>query len=161
MTLGLSLPVFTLVHVILSLVGIAAGLAALIGLIRNRFFWRTNALFLLTTALTSFTGFMFPFKGITPGIILGVLSMIALMVAFLSLYLWNLAGAWRGTYVISACLALYFNVFVLFAQLFAKVPALKAIAPTQASPAFGITQAVLLVFFVLYTRRAFKAFRPA
>jgi hypothetical protein len=120
-----------------------------------------RALFLITTVLTSVTGFLFPFNGVTPGIILGILSMIVLVIAIIALYVGKLAGTWRGTYVISSTLALYFNFFVLIAQSFAKIPALKAIAPTQASPAFGITQVVVLVIFIVLTIRAFKKFRPA
>ena len=115
--------------------------------------------FLATTALTSITGFLFPFHGVTPAIILGVLSTIILMLATIALYGGKLAGGWRGTYVISASLALYFNVFVLFAQLFAKVPALKAIAPTQSSPAFGATQLIVLVAFIVLAIRSFRGFR--
>ncbi|MGD0729971.1 MAG: hypothetical protein ABR956_01820 [Terracidiphilus sp.] len=161
MILGLSTADFTLIHVILSLVGIAAGLVAIFQLVAGRLHSRWTAIFLTTTVLTSLTGFLFPNKTITPGIVLGILSMIALLVATVALYARKLAGGWRGTYVISASVALYFNVFVLFAQLFAKVPALKAIAPTNASPAFGITQLIVLAGFVVLTIRALKGFRGA
>jgi hypothetical protein len=132
---------------------------ALFGLIANRLLSAVTALFLITTVLTSVTGFLFPFKGVTPGIILGILSIIALILAIAALYVGKLAGAWRGTYVISAGIALWFNVFVLFAQSFAKIPALHSVAPTQASPAFGIAQLVVLVIFIILTRRAFKRFQ--
>jgi hypothetical protein len=158
MILGLSLEQFTYLHVFLSLVGIAAGIFIVFGLLTSRKLPILSALFLVTTAATSLTGFLFPFKGVTPGIILGILSLI---VAIVALYVGKLAGAWRGTYVISACVAFYFNFFVLIAQSFAKVPALHAIAPTQASPAFGITQLAVLVIFILLTVRSFKKFRPA
>jgi hypothetical protein len=161
MILGMSTAVFTLLHVALSLIGIAAGLVAILALMGGRLLRLITPLFLITTVLTSLTGFLFPNKTITPGIALGILSMIALVLAIVALYGRKLAGAWRGTYVIAACFALYFNVFVLFAQLFAKVPALKAIAPTMSSPAFGITQLVVLVIFVVLTIRAFKGFRGA
>jgi hypothetical protein len=161
MILGMSIAAFTQFHVILSLIGIAAGLVALIGLLANRLLSAVTVLFLITTVLTSVTAFLFPFKGVTPGIILGVLSLIALALAIAALYVGKLTGAWRGTYVISAGIALWFNVFVLFAQSFAKIPALHAIAPTQASPGFGITQAVVLVIFIILIRRAFKNFRRA
>jgi hypothetical protein len=161
MILGMSISAFTLLHVIISLVGIASGLVAILALIGNRLLGGMTAIFLIFTALTSITGFMFPFKGVTPGIILGVLSVVVLLLASVALYGQKLAGGWRGTYVISATLALWFNVFVLFAQSFAKIPALHDIAPTQASPAFGITQLVVLVIFILIGIRAFKRFRPA
>lgn len=157
MILGMSTPVFTLVHVILSLAGIAAGIVAILALAAGKLSGLTG-FFLSTTALTSITGFLFPFHGVTPGIILGILAMIVLFLAGIALYVGKLSGGWRGLYVISAAVALWFNVFVLFAQLFAKVPALKAIAPTQASPVFGATQLVVLAVFIVLTIRAFRGF---
>jgi hypothetical protein len=159
MILGMSTSAFTLLHVVISLIGIATGLVAVLAMIGGRLYRGMTAIFLITTALTSITGFMFPFHGMTPGIILGILSMIVLLLAFVALYGQKLAGGWRGTYVVSAGLALWFNVFVLFAQSFAKIPALHAIAPTQASPAFGVTQLIVLVIFIIITLRAFKGFR--
>jgi len=159
MILGMSTHVFTLLHVIVSLVGIGSGFVAVFGLIGNRLLPRWTALFLIATILTSVTGFLFPFHGFDPAIGVGILSLIVLLLATIALYGGKLAGGWRGTYVVGAVIAQYFNVFVLFAQLFAKVPALKAIAPTQSSPAFGITQLVVLVGFIGLGILAFKRFR--
>jgi hypothetical protein len=159
MILGLSTAAFTLLHVVISLAGIASGFIALLGLLGAKLS-RWTAFFLTTSILTSLTGFLFPFKGVTPGLVVGVLSMIVLLLALIALYGQKLSGAWRGVYVISACMALYFNVFVLFAQSFAKIPALKAIAPTQSSPAFGITQLIVMVVFIFLTIRAYKHFHP-
>jgi multisubunit Na+/H+ antiporter MnhB subunit len=86
--------------------------------------------------------------------------MIVLVLAIVALYVKKLAGPWRGTYVVTVMLAYYFNFFVLVAQSFAKVPALHSIAPTQASPGFGFSQAAVLVIFILLTTRAFKKFHP-
>jgi hypothetical protein len=160
MILGVSLLQFTYLHVFLSLVGIGAGFFIIYGLLTSRRLRILTALFLVTTAATSLTGFFFPFDGITPGIILGVLSLIALALAIAALYVGKLAGAWRGTYVISMCVAFYFNFFVLIAQSFAKVSALHAIAPSQKSPGFGIAQFAVLLIFILLTTRAFKKFHP-
>lgn len=66
---------------------------------------------------------------------------------------------WRKTYVIAACAALYFNVFVLVVQSFEKVPTLKAIAPRQKEP-FAIAQISVLVAFVVLTTLAVKKFHP-
>ena len=159
MILGMSIQTFTLLHVIISLVGIGTGLIAVFGLAGAKLLYRWTAVFLITTVLTSVTGFMFPFNGPTPGIVLGILSLIVLALACTALYAGKLSGAWRGAYVITACLALYFNVFVLFAQLFAKVPALKALAPTPASPVFGATQIVVLLAFTVLTIVAYRGFR--
>lgn len=161
MILGISTAAFTQLHVIISLMGIGAGLLVLLGLLGGKLYRLLTALFLITTVLTSVTGFLFPFHGMTPGIILGILSIIVLLLAIWALYIGKLEGAWRGTFIISSALALWFNFFVLIAQSFAKIPALKAIAPTQASPAFGITQLVVLVVFIVLTRRAFKKFPGA
>ncbi len=159
MILGLSLSTFTFLHVLLSLIGIGSGFVVVLGLIAGRRFPGWTALFLVTTALTSITGFLFPNKTITPGIVLGVLSLISLLLATIALYGRRLSGAWRGTYVIDAALSLYFNFFVLIAQLFNKVPALKAIAPTPEAPAFKIAQLLALLFFAALTALAFKKFR--
>lgn len=159
MILGLSLSTFTFLHVLVSLIGIGSGFVVVLGLIAGNRLPGWTALFLISTALTSLSGFLFPNKTITPGIVLGVLSMISLLLAAIALYGQRLAGAWRGTYVIDAALSLYFNFFVLIAQLFAKVPALKAIAPTPAAPAFGIAQLIVLMIFIALTSMALKKFR--
>jgi hypothetical protein len=161
MILGLSLSTFTFLHVLVSLIGIGSGFVVVLGLISGNRLPRWTALFLVTTALTSLSGFLFPNKTITPGIVLGVLSLISLLLAAIALYGGHLSGAWRGTYVIDAALSLYFNFFVLIAQLFNKVPALKAIAPSPAAPAFGITQLIVMAIFAALTILALKKFRES
>jgi len=70
-------------------------------------------------------------------------------------------GHWASVFVIGSVLALWLNVFVLVAQLFARVPALHDVAPTQTEPPFGITQlAVLAVFVVLGLRAVSRARTP-
>ena len=161
MILGLSTAAFTALHVALSLIGIASGFIAILGMINGRWLSRWNAVFLATTVLTSVTGFLFPFKGVTPGIVVGILSMIVLIVAIIARYSGRLAGGWRGTYVISAAIALYFNFFVLVVQSFEKVPALNSLAPTQSEAPFKIAQLLALVLFVVLTVLAFRRFRVA
>ena len=141
----------TSVHVALSLVGIAAGFVVLFGLLAGRLLGKWNSLFLVTTIATSVTGFFFPFHGVTPGIVVGVLSLIVLAIALLALHSKRLEGAWRKVYVITAMIALYFNVFVLIVQLFEKVPALHAMAPTQSESPFKMAQGGNLVLFVVLT----------
>jgi hypothetical protein len=159
MILGLSPAAFTALHVALSLIGIASGFIAILGMINGRWLSRWNAVFLATTVLTSVTGFLFPFKGITPGIVVGILSMVVLIVAIIARYSGRLGGVWRGTYVISAALALYFNFFVFIVQSFEKVPALNSLAPTQSEAPFKIAQLLALVLFVVLTVLAFRRFR--
>src|SRR5262249_7352288 len=129
MILGLSTATFTLVHVVISLIGIASGLVALYGLLSSRVLAGWTLIFIATTAATNLTGFFFPFNGITPAIAVGVLSSIILVVAAVARYPKRLAGAWRWLYVASAVITLYFNVFVLVAQAFLKIPSLHELAP--------------------------------
>lgn len=155
------LSAFTAFHVLLSLVGIASGLIVLYGLLTAKAFPGWTAWFLTTTVATSITGFLFPYHGFTPGYTLGILSIVALALAIAALYRYKLIGGWRKTYVISAIVALYFNVFVLFAQLFMKVPPLKALAPTGSEPPFLITQLVVMAVFVFLGFRAVSKFKES
>jgi hypothetical protein len=140
---------FTKVHVVISLIGIASGLIVVFGMLAAQRFDRWTALFLLSTVATSVTGFLFPFHGVTPGIVVGIISVVVLGIAIFARYTQHLRGSWRWIYVVSALVALYLNVFVLIAQLFQKVPQLKALAPTQSEPPFAVTQLGVLVLFVL------------
>ena len=81
MILGLSIATFTLVHAIISLVGIATGLVVLLGMLRGHMHAGWTAIFLATTLLTTLTGFLFPISGFTPALGTGVLSTIILAVA--------------------------------------------------------------------------------
>ncbi len=158
---GLSTAAFTQLHVVISLIGIGSGLLVAFGLIKGKRFDGATAIFLLATILTSVTGFAFPNEHITPGIVVGVLSCIVLALALVGRYGFKMAGVWRGVYVISAMLALFFNCFVLIVQLFEKVPALHALAPHGKEPPFAVAQLLLLVIFIVLTALGVKKFRPA
>lgn len=150
---------FTIVHVVISLIGIFSGLIVMFGLLAAKRLNRWTALFLVSTVATSVTGFFFPFHGFTPAITVGIISLFVLAVAIFARYVRHLAGAWRWIYVVSAMVALYLNVFVLIVQLFQRVPALKALAPTQSEPPFAITQLFVLALFVVLTIIAAIKFR--
>jgi hypothetical protein len=143
------LSAFTFFHVVLSLVGIGSGFVILYGLLTSKRLEGWTKIFLTTTVATSVTGFLFPFHHFTPGIGVGIVSLIVLVFAILARYRFQLAGGWRRTYSITAVIALYFNVFVLIAQLFQKVPSLKALAPTQSEPPFLVTQLLVMVLFIV------------
>jgi hypothetical protein len=145
----LGMTAFTFFHVALSLVGILSGFVVVSGLVTGKRLNGWTALFLTTTVATSVTGFMFPFDKFLPSHGVGIASLIVLAVAIFARYGRGLAGAWRRTYVVSAVISLYLNVFVLIGQLFMKVPALKALAPTQSEPPFLGTQAFIMVIFVV------------
>jgi hypothetical protein len=151
---------FTIVHVVISLIGILSGLVVLGGLFTSNRMCAWTLLFLVTTVATSVTGFFFPFQGVTPAIILGLLSLLILTPTLVALYSFQLAGAWRWIYVVGAVTALYFNVFVLVVQSFLKVPALHALAPKGSEPPFAIVQGIVLVLFVLGGIKAVRRFHP-
>jgi hypothetical protein len=159
MVFGMSLQSYTLIHVVISVIGIASGVVMLYGLLKNKRLDAWTAVFLISTVLTSVTGFGFPFDHLLPSHKVAILSLVALAIAAVARYPLHFAGAWRRTYVICACVALYFNCFVLVFQLFEKVPALKALAPTQKEPPFAVAQLLLLTLFVVLTVFAAKRFR--
>jgi hypothetical protein len=140
---------FTIMHVLLSLIGILSGFVVVFGMLVAKRLDGWTAVFLATTVATSLTGFFFPFHKFLPSHALGVISLVVLPVAIFARYRRHLAGHWRGAYVITSVMALYLNVFVLVVQLFRKVPALNAMAPTQTEPPFKVTQLVVLVLFVM------------
>jgi hypothetical protein len=161
MILGMSLAGFTVFHLIISMIAIALGFVVAGGLLASNRLPSWTALFLILTILTSATGFLFPFKELLPSHIVAIISLVLLAVAVYALYGKNLAGVWRVVYVVTAMLALWFNVFVLIAQSFQKVALLNVYAPTGAEPPFAITQGVVLLFFVLTIILGIKRFRPA
>ena len=160
MITGLSIENFTILHTAISLIGIVSGLIVLAGMLRALRLPGWTALFLVTTILTSVTGFMFPINGLTPAIVVGLISIVILAIALMALYLKQLRGAWRWIYVVTALMALYFNVFVLIVQAFQKVPVLQKLAPTQSEPPFQIAQGVTLVAFLVLGTLAARKFRP-
>lgn len=161
MMLGMSLATFTVVHVLISLVAILSGFVVVFGLLRGKRLDRWTAVFLTTTVLTSITGFLFPIEKVTPGIKVGIISLVVLAFAIAARYAFHLAGAWRSIYAVGATLALYLNVFVLVVQLFEKLPALHELAPTGTEPAFLVAQLVVLAAFLALGTFAAIRFRHA
>ena len=159
MILGMTTSTFTLVHVLISLVGIASGLVVVFGLLTGKRLNGWTALFLATTVATSVTGFAFPFDHLSPAHKVGIISLVLLAFAILARYAFHLSGAWRRIYVITAIAALYFNVFVAVVQSFMKIPALHALAPKQTEPPFLVTQLVVLVLFIVIGIMAAKRFQ--
>jgi hypothetical protein len=137
---------FTLVHVAISLIGIFAGIVAIYGFVAGHSLKSWNWLFLVMTILTSVTGFFFPWKGFTPGIILGIVSLLILTVTLVAL-----KKKWTKTYIITATIAEFLNVFVLINQSFQKIPPLHALAPTGKEPIILVCAAVALVAFAIST----------
>lgn len=152
---------FTLIHVGISLIGIGAGFVVMAGFFSAKRLDGWTSIFLTSTVLTSVTGFLFPFHKFMPSYVIAGLSLVILAIAIVARYARHLLGGWRTTYVVTSMIAFFFNCFVLVAQLFAKVPALKALAPTQSEPPFAIAEGVLLLLFIWLSIRAVKGFRGA
>lgn len=156
----LGMTTFTFIHVALSLIGILAGLVVMAGLLQSNRLPGWTAVFLATTVATSVTGFGFPFVKFLPSHGVGIISLVLLAAALLGLYGYRLAGSWRWIYVVGAVISLYLNVFVLVVQAFQKIPALKALAPTQSELPFVVTQAVVLLIFIALGVAAVRKFHP-
>ncbi|MFC4309900.1 hypothetical protein ACFPN2_12485 [Steroidobacter flavus] len=152
------LSVFTLVHVVISVLGIITGLVVVGGLLAGARLEGWTALFLATTTLTSVTGFGFPFTKVLPPHVVGAVSLVVLAVCLVARYGKRLEGSWRTIYVVTAVTALYLNVFVLVVQLFTKTPPLAQLAPTQQEAPFAVTQALVLALFVWLGWAACRAF---
>lgn len=160
MILGMSAATYTLVHVLISVIGIMTGLFVLLGMLNGKRFDQITALFLATTALTSITGFGFPFEHLLPSHVLGIISLATLALAIPARYVFGMRGTWRIVYVVGAMIALYLNAFVFVVQSFEKIPGLKALAPTQKEAPFVTTQLVVLVALAVLTFVAARKFRP-
>ncbi len=157
----MSLATFTVVHVVISLIAIAAGAVACARMLGGRRLDWWNAVFLLFTVLTTVTGFLFPITAFTPAIGVGIVSSVALAIALAALLVGGLAGAWRWIYVSSALFAFYLNVFVLVVQSFQKIGFLNRFAPTGTEPPFAVVQGIALLGFILLGFLVLKRFRPA
>lgn len=149
----MALNYFTLVHVMISLIGIASGYGMLAGMLSGKILPRWTAIFLITTFATSVSGFFFPFQGVTPAIIVGILTTLLLAVAIYA-YPRRSSPTWCRRFITCSAISLYFNTFVLIAQIFQKIPVIKALAPTQSEPPFAITQLLLLLIFIPLTLTA-------
>jgi len=154
------LQIYTIIHTLISLVAILTGFVVLFGLLTGNRIDAWTKWFLISAVATTVTGFFFPFHGITPAIKLGIISSVVLVITIYARYAKHLAGAWHWIYVVGASVTLYFNVFVGIVQSFEKIPALKAMAPTQSEPPFKLTQLVVLALFVILTLVAVIRFRP-
>jgi hypothetical protein len=160
MILGLSLSAFTTLHVVISLIGIVSGFVAVYRMLNGSRLDGWNTLFLVTTVLTSVTGFMFPLSGLTPAAIFGIISMVVLAIALGALYVFRLAGPWRPIYIVTALVALYLNSFVGVVQAFQKLAFLQPFAPTQSEPPFAVAQLILLALMLWLGYRTVRTFHP-
>ena len=162
MVLGMTLQTFTLVHTAISLIAIFTGLIVMVGMLKGKRLPEWTAVFLLTTLLTSVTGFMFPvpLSALLPSQITGFVALAVLAPTLIAIYGFRLAGSWRRIYIVGAVTSLYFNVFVLVVQAFMKVPFLQVLASTQTELPFVVTQTAVLIAFCAIGFIAVMRFRP-
>jgi hypothetical protein len=156
----LGMTVYTFIHVLISLIGIASGFLVLIGFLTKSSLEGWTLIFLVTTLTTTLTGFGFAFHGFTPAIGVGLLSLLVLIPAIAGRYVFHLKGIWKTIFVLGSLIALYLNVFVLIAQAFLKIPALHALAPNGSEPPFTVAQALALAGFVVAGFFSLRRFRP-
>ncbi len=155
------LHIYTIIHVVISLIAILTGFVVLGGLLKSDRLDGWTKWFLITAVATTATGFFFPFHGLTPAFNLGIISSVVLALTIIARYPKHLAGNWRWIYALGAVVSLYLNVFVAIVQSFQKIPTLTALAPHQTEPPFAITQLVVLGLFVVLAILAAIRFRPA
>jgi hypothetical protein len=155
----IDLATFTTLHTALSLLALATGLLALIGLFDARIpaFW--TPLFLAFAVATSATGFGFPFHGLLPSHIVGIVALLVLAIVILARYVFRLAGAWRWIYAVGIVVSEYFLAFVGIAQAFLKIPVIRNLAPTSTEPPFAVAQLAALALFVALGIMAARATR--
>ena len=147
-------------HTLISLIALASGVVVILGLLRSRTMGAMTALFLATAVATSATGFGFPFARFMASHGVGIISLVALLAAILARYVHRYAGAWRRIYVIGVVSSVYFDAFVAVAQVFGKIPALRALAPTGSETPFALAQGIVLLLFVVLGIAALRSFRP-
>ncbi len=126
MIIGLSVPTFTIIHVIISLIAIASGLVVVFGMIGSHRVPKLTAIFWIFTVLTTVTGFMFflsptQARVLTPAAATGIVATVFFLLGLIALYGKHLYGSWRWIYAIAATVSLYLNIFVLIVQSFQKL----------------------------------------
>ncbi|MGH7495657.1 MAG: hypothetical protein ACREOO_25145 [bacterium] len=160
MILGMSISTFTVIHTVISLIAILAGIVVVYGMLTAKRLEGWTAFFLTTTVLTSVTGFFFPFAGVKPPHVVGAIALIVLAITIPALYKYHLAGSWRWIYIVGAVISLYLNVFVAVVQAFQKLSFLKPLAPTQSELPFLVAQLAVLALFIVLGIKAVKSFTP-
>ena len=144
----IDLHTLTVAHTAISIVALVLGFVVLFKLIGAQTRPTLETWFIVLAVLTSATGYLFPFEKLLPSHIVGGIALLVLAGTIVARYVKQLAGGWRTVYGIGLVISVWLDAFVFVAQAFAKVPALKEIAPTPNAPAFGIAQTVVLLIFV-------------
>lgn len=136
---------FTILHILISLIALISGVRLTIGFSKGTDPNATRLIFLVSTAANLLTGFLFPFHGVTPAIVIGALNTVILVGTVVASGRRRRSQFWAVTYIVGALALLYFNFLVFIVQSFQKVPFLHAIAPVGNEPPIIILQGLLFV----------------
>ena len=150
----------TIVHTLISIAALFAGMLAIGALFIKDAPAGWTTWFLVLAALTSLTGFLFPFGGVTPALVVGVVALIVLAAMMIARFQFHYSGLWRVVYVGGMVANVWFLAFVGVVQAFLHIPAVHAYAPTQTEPAFVVSQTLVLALFVVIGIAAVIRFRP-
>ena len=152
------LTTITYIHTAISLIAIPLGIMATARLFRPDLPATWTRSFLWLAVLTSATGFIFPFIGITPAFVVGILAL-----AILAAMRWASTHPEttfaRWTYAGGMVASLYLLIFVAVVQAFLKIPKLHALAPTGTEAPFAITQVLVLLVMLAIGIAALRRFR--
>jgi uncharacterized membrane protein YhhN len=139
-----------LAHVVTGLVGIAAGLVVVAGIMVGRRVKGVNAVFILTTLASCATGFAFlPTEGVTSAQLVSFFITFLLLIASYAFYLRRLKGSWNPIYALAVVGVLFLNVLITTTQTFLHISALNALAPTEQSPLYVAVKLTLLCVFLV------------
>lgn len=158
MAFGLS--PFALFHTALSLVQLLSGILVISALLSSRSSESWTAVYLLSALATVITGFLFPFAGLLPSHIFGIITSVTLLFVILGRYAGHLRGAWRWIYAVGIVFTVYLDAFVAIVQAFLKLPVLHAFAPTGTEAPFVNAQGCLLLIFVALAVEVARRFHP-
>jgi hypothetical protein len=160
--LGMSVPTFTTLHVVLSLIGIASGVVVLLRPTSSTKASSLNTLFLVTTIAASVTGFFFMLIVLRfrLGHTLGVVSLVALAPTVFALYRHRLAGPWRAIFVAGATVALYLNAFIAVRQAFGKIGFLRTLPQAEVASPLLLAHLLVLAICVWLGIHAYARLQP-
>ena len=162
----MSLSTFTVVHVVLSLLGIASGVLVLLRPSASPKAWGLTTLFLATTLAASVTGLLYllAFPRFRMGHGIGVASLLVFVPTVLALWRHRLAGAsheiWRAIWVTGAATLLYLNAFIAVMQAFGKIGFLRALPSTSIGSPLFIAHLLALAISVWLAIHAFTGRQP-
>jgi membrane-bound metal-dependent hydrolase YbcI (DUF457 family) len=149
----------SVVHIVLSFVALASGLTVVAGLLAARSLDNLTALYFASSAAADVTGFALSTHfGIAHYI--GLISVVALLVAIVARYVFRLAGIWRPTYAAATVVSVHVLVFFTIGEGFLRIPALNALAPTLTERPFAVAQIAVFLLFVGFAIAAAVRFKP-